>query len=218
MSCVKSDYGTFAMDFSLVLQRDGWRTGMDARHIEAVRQVIEDGILAKIEIQDCLRYHGQAPAASAWIDALGTCATAFDGIARLWTEWWRIDSTGKAVALLQYISTLIYADDENPIFAPWSPEQGGGPPCLWGCTALLSDNGWRPDNAAFLKAALSQDAIQQALDRAGTVLADHPKRDLPRHMANDMTDRLELLSERLECLPILVASGDVLMADWPSGR
>lgn len=50
---------------------------------------------------------------------------------QLWTAWWSLGTIGRAIAVIQYISCLMYASTENPVFVPWTPKGGGGPPVLW---------------------------------------------------------------------------------------
>jgi hypothetical protein len=49
----------------------------------------------------------------------------FPDIESLWTEWWQMKTAGHAVAAFQYAAALLYEADKNPVFAPWTKDEGG---------------------------------------------------------------------------------------------
>ncbi len=81
----------------------------------------------------------------------------------------------------------MYSENENPVFAPWTPDRGGGPPCLWEFEGHLYDHRWQEPNVNFLKGILNVqrvgDLLVQAVERlvgqaeydaAAAVLQDFP--------------------------------------------
>lgn len=96
------------------------------RQSAAVSDFMRESILEEIDDQRGLSYRGMASRPYRWIGALTTYGVFLPDIERLWTEWWSISTVGKAVAAVQYISCLMYAKGENPVFAPWTPDDGGG--------------------------------------------------------------------------------------------
>jgi hypothetical protein len=85
---------------------------------------------------------------------------------RVWGAWWSLETVGRAIAAVQYIPCLIYPEHENPVFAPWTRNGGGGPPCLWGFEGHLYTHRWLEPNVTFLKEALSVPGVTEALSRA----------------------------------------------------
>lgn len=94
-----------------------------------------------------------------YVASFGVFTTA---IPSLWAKVWDSEKLGHAVALLQYLSCLLY-EDSNPIFAPWTCDKGGGPPQLWGYDSVGFGESWKEENLAFLSSALSSDAIRDWL-------------------------------------------------------
>src|SRR5216684_7716999 len=59
--------------------------------------------------------------------ATSTVGVLLPDVDRLWGAWWSLNTFGRAIAAVQYISCLIYPENENPVFAPRTPNGGGGP-------------------------------------------------------------------------------------------
>jgi hypothetical protein len=89
--------------------------------------------------------------------------------------WWSLDTFGRSIAAVQYISCLIYPENEKPVFAPWTPNGGGGPPCLWEFEGHLYTHCWLEPNVAFLKGALNVLGVTEALNRAVDRLIGHSR-------------------------------------------
>lgn len=96
----------------------------------AVSEFMRTAILEEMDEQRGLAYQGMAARPYRWIGALITCGVVLPDLELLWNDWWKAETIGRAVSAVQYVSALMYADDENPIFAPWTRDGGGGPPSL----------------------------------------------------------------------------------------
>lgn len=70
-------------------------------------------------------------------------------------QWWNCSSTGRLCAVLQYASVLMYPDEKNPIFSPWTNDAGGGAPVPWETDGHIFDQSWLPENVHFLRATLN---------------------------------------------------------------
>ena len=68
----------------------------------------------------------------------------------------------------------MYAENENPVFAPWTANGGGGPPFLWEFEGHLYSHRWLEPNVAFLRGVLSVSGVSGALTRAVERLSDQP--------------------------------------------
>jgi len=145
-----------------------WRT-------EAVSDFMRRAILEEIDDQRGLSYQGARARPYRWIRALTTYGVFLPDIERLWTQWWSLGTIGRAVAAIQYISCLMYPENENPIFAPWTRNGGGGPPSLWEFGGHLYTHRWLEPNVAFLRKALSFHSVSDVLSLAVSQLASEPE-------------------------------------------
>ena len=101
-----------------------------------------------------------------WIAALTTHGVLLPDVDRLWTAWWSLSTVGRAIAVVQYISCLMYPNNENPIFAAWTRDAGGGPPCLWEFGGHLYTHRWLNANIRFIKGILNAGEASAALNRS----------------------------------------------------
>jgi hypothetical protein len=110
----------------------------------------------------------------------------------------------RAIAVVQYISCLIYPENENPVFAPRTPNGGGGPPCLWGFEGHLYTHRWLEPNVTFLKKALNVPAVTEALSRAVDRLIDHSEHE-PAERVREIC-----LCSPIRCKPAALSFRDCL--------
>ena len=122
-------------------------------------------ILEEVDDQLGLAYQGSKARPYRWIGALTTYGVLLPDVDRVWSAWWSLDTVGRSIAAVQYISCLIYPENENPVFAPWTPNGGGGPPCLWGFEGHLYTHRWLEPNVTFLKGALNVPGVTEVLSR-----------------------------------------------------
>jgi hypothetical protein len=112
-----------------------------------------------------LRSAGQDAGCYRWFDNLGSFATVFPGLGRLWSSWWDLSSEGRAIGALQYLSCLMYEEMSNPVFAAWTPTNGGGSPELWRDSMVVNNYPWDPQNVSFLRSMLVPSQLFVAIDR-----------------------------------------------------
>jgi hypothetical protein len=91
----------------------------------AVSEFMRESILEEIDDQRGLTYQGTGARPYRWIAALTTHGVLLPDVDRLWAAWWSVNTVGRAIAAVQYISSLMYPNKENPIFAPWTPDAKG---------------------------------------------------------------------------------------------
>jgi len=139
-----------------------------------VSEFIRQTILEEIDDQRGLAFQGSKTKPYRWIGALTTYGVLLPDVERLWTAWWLLDTIGRAVAAMQYISCLMYPENENPVFAPWTPDRGGGPPCLWGFEGHLYAHRWQETNVNFLKGLLTVQRVGDVLVQAVARLFGQP--------------------------------------------
>ncbi len=120
-----------------------------------VSEFMRQTILEEIDDQRGLAFQGSRTRPYRWFRALTTYGVLRPDLDRLWTAWWTLNTVGRAIAAVQYISCLMYPENENPVFAPWTPDRGGGPPCLWEFEGHLYEHRWQEPNVNFLKRILT---------------------------------------------------------------
>ena len=210
-----SPYAGFVEYFSAALARRPLIADLlKAPAAEAVMAFMRDSILDRIDRETSLSHKGLRGSPYPWFEAIGSFAVLFPNLDSLWRTWWPMETPGHAIGVLQYMSCLMYADDQNPIFAPWTPKEGGGPPALWETDSHIYEQCWQPANVAFFRTTMTPYYVREALDRALVVLQGHMENEVPTRMCSDFERQRNLLTCRLAALPEIV-SEPLMNADWP---
>ena len=165
---------------------------------------MKQSILEEIDGQRGLAYQGSNAKPYRWIGALTTYGLLRPDIGSLWTVWWSLNTIGRSVAAVQYISCLMYPENENPVFAKWTPDDGGGPPCLWDFEGHLYEHCWQSPNILFLKETLNTPNVSHVLNRCVEHLADQPETAVALKVQSDLPILIETLKARCLELPLLL--------------
>jgi len=169
-----------------------------------VSEFLRQTILEEIDDQRGLAFQGSKTKPYGWIGALTTYGVLLPDVERLWTAWWLLDTIGRAVAAVQYISCLMYPENENPVFAPWTPDRGGGPPCLWGFEGHLYAHRWQETNVNFLKGLLTVQRVGDVLVQAVPRLVGQPEYEAAAAVQQDFPLCTGTLESRCAELPQLL--------------
>jgi len=125
----------------------------------------------------------------------------------MWRAWWRLETPGRALAALQYLSYFIYAFDEpDPAFALCLPEGRWSGPSLWGHGSLFLREEWLPENIGFLAKTLTPEFVEANLPRVSAALAGELESAVACRVLDDLPDRRGLVASRLAELPTLLAT------------
>ena len=112
-----------------------------------------------------------------------------------------MDSPGKAVSAIMYASGLVYLKGENPIFAAWNPEIGGGVPYLTESgVASIFDAARLPENTDFLASTLTFAYVLEKLDAAAEAIQGEPEYPMAAQIAAEAKHREEIISIRIDDL------------------
>ena len=150
-----------------------------------------------------------------YVASFGVFTTA---IPALWSVILGSDRPGHAMALLQYLSCLIY-EDSNPIFAPWTCDKGGGPPELWGFDSVGFDEAWKEENVDFMSTALTAGRITDWLERASVVHSGSEIAEFSSFFLNELAGASRVVDERIRLLLIaLQTPSGVGIVTWDSLR
>jgi hypothetical protein len=200
-------YSAFVEHFYPVLaDRHVFDTHLTPKQTAAVSEFMRESILAEIDDQRGLAYRGMKARPYRWIQALTTYGVLLPDIDRLWAAWWAVSTLGRAVSSVQYISALMYPNEANPVFAPWTRDEGGGPPVLWEFEGHLYSHRWLEPNVEFLRRTLTVPAVTGVLSRAVETLKAEPEHEIAALMFADIPDRTEMLAARCTELPTLLAT------------
>jgi len=149
-----------------------------------------------------------------WFRELGSFATVYPGLPQLWHNWWNLETGGRAIGALQYISCLMYEDTDNPIFTLWTTGLGGGLPRLWEDAMSVNDQPWDPENVRFLKEVLVPERLLVAIDRSLERLTNAEDRQIAAQMKSDFASQRTLLELRIEQLLVILSSAGHGLAKW----
>lgn len=177
---------------------------LTSKQSAAVSEFVRQTILEEIDDQNGLTYQGSKARPYRWIGALTTYGVLLPDVDRLWGAWWSLDTVGRAIAAAQYVSCLMYPENENPVFAPWTPNGGGGPPCLWEFEGHLYTHHWLEPNVAFLKKALNVARLTEELNRAVDRLVERSEHEVAVRIREDLPLFADTLQARCAELPRLL--------------
>lgn len=205
-----SEYGGFVEHLYPVLaNRQVFDRVLTTAQSTAISDFMRASILEEIDDQRGLAYRGSGARPYRWITALTTHGVLLPDVNLLWNDWWTVDTVGRAVAVVQYVSCLMYEKTDNPVFAPWTPHGGGGPPCLWEFGGHLYTNRWLEPNVAFLRRTLNLGTAGDVLNRAVERLAGQPEHDVAAGVLDDVSLCEDILTARCGQLPRLLETPQV---------
>jgi hypothetical protein len=179
-----------------------------------VSEFMRQTILEEIDDQRGLAFQGSRTRPYRWFRALTTYGVLLPDVERLWTAWWSLNTVGRAIAAVQYISCLMYAENENPVFAPWTPDRGGGPPGLWEFEGHLYAHRWLEPNVSFLKGILTPQRMSDLLAQAVERLVGQPEHEAAAAVQQDFPLCAETLEARCAELPQLLETIQQSRLSW----
>ena len=168
------------------------------RQRNQIYEYFHDGLLDRIEMERGFVYRDKSTPAYAWMGRFNSLGYIAPIIEDIWSSWWDFDHPGKAVSAIMYASGLIYLKGENPIFGVWTPDKGGGGPCLTESDADIFDAVWLSENISYMKSTLSVDYIQNKMQQAASLLSAEPEARIAQQVAKDAMGRADVIQIRME--------------------
>ena len=212
---INSGFGGFVEYFYQVLADRGiFEKILTPKQNAAISDFMRQTILEEIDDQRGLFYKGMTARPYRWFGALTTYGVLRPDIDHLFSSWWSLDTVGRAVAAVQYIACLMYPENENPVFARWTREGGGGPPGLWEFEGHLYRHRWLQSNVDFLRGHLTVRSVSDLLGRAGDRLADQEEHDAAAGIRDDLPLCVETLESRCAELPRLLEMVHTELFEW----
>lgn len=163
-----------------------------------------DSLLERLDLERGLHVSGSGATAYGWMFRFNSLGLIMPIIPNIWKAWWALETIGRAVAAVQYLSGFIYYDGENPVFEMWTPDKGGGGPYLCGNDSLIHNKGWMTQNTDFLASVLTLKFVEEHLKHAAVRLDGHPECDMARRLVVEIGDRRDLVESRTAELPSLL--------------
>jgi len=198
MASHRSEYAGFVEQFSAALAKhSGFRELILPRGYSAVSDFMLHSVLDKIDQEHDLAFSGMHATPYSWIYTIGTFGTAFPAIANLWKEWWSCRTVGRSCGVLQYASVLLYPDDSNPIFSPWTRDAGGGAPVPWETDGHIFNESWLQENVDFLRSTLTSRYVRDGISAAAKTLRGETDSPIPELMVSDFDSRTAFLELRV---------------------
>lgn len=110
----------------------------------------------------------------------------------------------------------MYPENENPVFVPWTPDRGGGPPCLWEFEGHLYEHRWQEANVNFLEGILTVQRVGEVLVQAVDRLAGQPEHDTAAAVQQDLPLCTATVEARSAELPQLLETTQYssTMLEW----
>ena len=212
-------YGGFVEHlYPILASRKIFDEQLNPEQAAVVSDFMRQSILEEIDDQRGLAYKGSKAKPYRWIGALTTYGVLRPDLGSLWAAWWSLETVGRAVAAVQYVSCLMYPENENPVFAPWTPDGGGGPPCLWDFEGHLYEHYWQAPNIKFLQAVLNVDNVSKLLNQCSERIADQPEHVVAAQIQADFPLLTDTLKARCVELPRLLEATDQSSKplQWPT--
>ncbi len=173
-----------------------------------------DGQLDRIDLESDFSHQRPGAASQSWIGRFNTLGLVAPIVPELWKRWWSLGTHGQAVAAIKYASGLIYFADENPIYLPWTPDEGGGGPYLTEWDAGIYDQGWLEPNLTFLRETLTCDYIVDRVSAAARALQPSPEAAKADEVAKHAAERGDIISLRIDDLIANLAKASLEHEPW----
>ncbi|MCB0628565.1 MAG: hypothetical protein R2824_02260 [Saprospiraceae bacterium] len=171
---------------------------------EATMQYVASLILEAMQQETTLHHRGYSHLPYNWFYALGSFMVVFPNLDYLWERWWSLPNEALSLSMVEYVSCLMYENTDNPVFAMWTDQDGGGPPSLVETDGLIYNEATHPDNVAFLESILNIDYIHDRLLAARNVISTPDNLQVLDQMLEDFELQSIILEERLEDFPKLL--------------
>ncbi|HEY7985070.1 MAG TPA: hypothetical protein VID73_12920 [Ktedonobacterales bacterium] len=181
---------------------------------ERILDYLHDGFLDRLDLERGFNTAAVEAPAFSWMRRFNSLALVVPLIERLWTAWWRMETAGQAVAALLYASALMYRRGENPLFPALPHSPASGVPPLWENDSALFDDGWLPENLAFLRRTLTVEYLGQQVAAAARRLTGEPEEEMAAVLARDYELRANVVASRGSSLLDLLAQPAPCAVDW----
>lgn len=192
------EYGGFAEHFFAALSaRPLYPNFLSQDEFDATMKYVASLLLSRMGIEKSLCHSGSKASPYKWLYALCEFMVLFPGLEYLWERWWSLATEPYALCMVQFSSCLLYDESDNPVFSPWTSQEGGGPLDLWGKVGDIIDEETHPKNIAFLKSILSEDYLHGKLTQASERITERDNARILDQILDEFDSRRNKLQEHL---------------------
>lgn len=151
----------------------------------AVAEFFRDSFLARLDIEThVFPKDADKRPAFAWLRRFNSLGIILPNLDIVWNAWWSLETAGRAIAAIQYLSGLMYP-------RPW----------LWENDCHDFSYGWLAENVAFLEKTLTVDFVHRQFAHAVARLKDHSQVEQAQRAQLDLADWPERIEDRVGALP-----------------
>jgi hypothetical protein len=147
---------------------------LTAAQREDVEAVLRDSMLYRLDQERMVGSDGMHMSAFAWMARLNSLGLISRALPRIWQSWWMAGTCGRAVAVLQYCSGLMYFDYDNPLLSIPSGVRNINGQWLWENDSHVWDRGWRETNVAFVRDFVTAERVVQVIRDVAEKLRNEP--------------------------------------------
>ncbi len=171
-------------------------------------------LLERMAKEESLQHRGSGASPYRWSREFVSFGCAWDEVGLVLDPWRAMDRPGLAVSAVQYLAGLVFTGAENPVFVPWTRDEGGGPIIPWE-SAADGEERWSAAAVESLRARLAGDGAARWLADAAARLKDHPDRAVAEKAAAAAAQRGPRLASRVADLcRHLSAPADSAAREW----
>lgn len=200
---------------ALARRREFLARTLGAEGTRAAARFMAEGLLERMAAERTLAHRGSAASPYCWSQAFVSFGCAWDEVELVLAPWRAMGETGLALCATQYLASLVYDENDNPVFAPWTKDGGGGPITPWENASIGFDELWSSAAVERLKTKLTGAAGWLA--EASIRLKEHPDRAVAEKVAADAASRGPRLQSRATDLcRFLAAPSEPGLHDWTS--
>lgn len=172
----------------------------------AVFDFFRDSFLVRLDAERGFLYSGSKTPAYGWMARFNSLGIIMPGIENIWNAWWAVETTGRAVAALQYCAGLMYLPwEDNPLFGKWTQSEGGGGPYLSHNDSHIHGAGWQSGNLDFVRNALTPKFVEERVINSVARLQGEPEEETAQRLIADLPKAKEAIELRISELLDLLA-------------
>ncbi len=167
---------------------------------DLVLDFVVDGFLNRIESDKLSLPFSDETDYCSWMLRLNSIGLVFPVVERIWENWWRVDSYGKAVCAMAWCSGIVYEDDENLIFGSSNIRSGDSEPYLHENDSQIRNDRWMDENIRFMYDNLSVKYIKDKLLECSRMLDGCKEGSTALEIHNESKKRPDLMQHRIHHL------------------
>lgn len=179
-------------DFLTALSRRNWTSVCSLDQVQGTYDLLVDGFLDRLDRQSGFFSRTN------WIGRFNSYGYILPLIESLWTEWWRLDSQGKAIAALEYVWGLAWPNSEGELPGLGHPFDGS---MYFEADGSIYGRGWEAANIEFLASILNFDYLVRKVTEAIAILTDESDRSIGKEILSTVLQNQDLVINRIQEIP-----------------